>query len=240
MFILKAFLSYIINLIDFIKVNRLYISRVTFIILLLTLVFTYDAIYPNLLKMVTGAFTLIGIIVMKNKHLVEIIKKELKGKFLYTLIILMLIVNSISYFTDFDDDDLSFAGEIIAGTNINSPDNDGDILKDGFEYTNSKKAYFNPLVWDTNGNHISDFCDLIYTHKRRFDTSLQINPSLSSEETTRQICNDVLVQNQNFEYCDNIDSKQKDEDIILDIKCNNIVYSKIPDLKIANFTYYEP
>ncbi len=239
---LKSIWLYIVGLIKFIRKHNLYLARTTLIILLLPLSFTLYVAFPNLPIILTILAALITVILLGRKNLTHLVRSKLnlilKGRFLYFLIGVFIVLNFIISL-DLDNDGLSLIGEVAAGTDINFSDKDRDVLKDGLEYTNSKKSYFNPLAWDTNGNHISDFCDLIYVHKRKYDKSIQIEYPTPSEEMIRDICGDVLDSNKNFDLCNKSDSLRENESIILDIKCKNIVYGKITALRKANFTYYE-
>lgn len=216
--------------------SRLDWSRIILIVLTLSLIYTYDEVFPNLLKIFSTFFTLSLILYLKKQQLRDIIDKLFKGKFLYIVISFLVVINICTYFSDMDNDGLVIAGELLAHTSINSEDEDHDVLKDGLEFKHSNQSYFNPTQWDTNGNHISDFCDLIYIQRKTFDKSLNELSKTNIESAILDSCNKTLEQNHDFSLCNNSDPKER---ILLNTSCKDIVYNKIADLRKSNFTYYE-
>lgn len=221
------------------------VLRILFVTLLLINIVPLAAVifeaYPTPSSVLTISSFFFGFwktIIITSKQRQRIINSLRRVFISRTMIIVIVVLSCTNFFINFKDRDgdgmINFA-ELLAQTSDLNPDWDGDVMKDGFEHAkNSKNSnLLNPKDWDVDRNTITDLCDIIFVHKKR-------NPdknNFSETEDIEVICKDVLLNPLIHDRCNNVNNL--DELIILDLKCKDIVFEKIPALVGSGLTYYE-
>jgi hypothetical protein len=223
----------------FLLINK-YIRQILLILLVINTYYFY-----NILTDIVSGFdklfvvgTLLTFVGISQRKILNLFQSALKGRFLFYLVILLSIINIFSLIVDFDHDNFNIYSEIIEGSGIRNPDSDSDIMKDGIENKNKNYKYgkvFDVNNSDINQNDIVDFCDVLIAQKLHNDNSFNRNRDISQYDIRIGICNEILSQNNNFNYCNSNDVGE----ILFNMTCDDLMINKISLLKQKNYTHYD-
>ncbi len=181
---------------------------------------------PDFSSLVIGLIplTIFGTL-LKSVSKNNIVFNFLKGIFLTAILMFIFIT-----FSDFDSDGVINSAEIRNRLNFNSCDTDRDIMKDGFEKKHyNDESLFHPNNPDINNDNISDFCNAIIRHKVKNDKRFAdlFREGFQRSKLINE-CDKTLNANNNFQICT---SGNIDEQILLEMKCNDIAFAHIKELK---------